>query len=54
MLEHYNVWKPESFQSNYAAEKQGEWRSDQAPLYDQFLIDANCTPEFDCRKDAFD
>jgi hypothetical protein len=41
-----------------AAENQGEfysemWRSDQARLYDQFLMDANCT-EFDCRKDAFD
>jgi hypothetical protein len=41
-----------------AAENQGEfyseiWRSDQARLYDQFLMDVNCT-EFDCRKDAFD
>jgi hypothetical protein len=29
------------------------WRSDQARLYDQYLINSNCT-EFDCRKDAFD
>ena len=41
-----------------AAENQGEfysemWRSDQAHLFDQYLIDANCT-DSDCRKDAFD